>query len=160
MYCTVLMKWEQRRQQIISNVNHSYCIFYACLVQYGQHIQQSMDQSDMATDPARGQLSRDFKFFPVSPIASQNLVSRDGFGRPVPRQPIHSPHSARSGALLDYGSTLFPGRRPSTPSTTNGSVPSSSSHAIAYRWRLPPRVRRHKASRVLKVAGTLMVISY
>ena len=29
----------------------------------------------------------------LSPFASENLVSRDGFGRPVPRQPAHSPHS-------------------------------------------------------------------
>ena len=28
-----------------------------------------------------------------------------------------------------------------------GSVPSLSGHAIAYRWRSPPRVRRHRASK-------------
>ena len=28
----------------------------------------------------------------LSPFAPGNLVSRDGFGRPVPRQPAHSPH--------------------------------------------------------------------
>ena len=32
------------------------------------------------------------------------------------------------------------------PSIAIGSVPSSSDYAIAYRWRLPPRVRRHRAS--------------
>ena len=31
--------------------------------------------------------------FSLSPLAAVNLVSRDGFGRPVPRQPTHSPHS-------------------------------------------------------------------
>ena len=29
----------------------------------------------------------------LSPFAPENLVSRDGFGRPVPRQPAHSPHA-------------------------------------------------------------------
>ena len=28
-------------------------------------------------------------FFPQSPFAPENLVSRDGFGSPVPRQPAH-----------------------------------------------------------------------
>ena len=29
----------------------------------------------------------------LSPYAPENLVSRDGFSRPVPRQPAHSPYS-------------------------------------------------------------------
>ena len=29
----------------------------------------------------------------LSPFAPENLVSLDGFGRPVPRQPAHSPYS-------------------------------------------------------------------
>ena len=32
-------------------------------------------------------------FFPLFPFAPENLVSRDRFGRPVPRQSTHSPHS-------------------------------------------------------------------
>ena len=31
--------------------------------------------------------------FPLSLFASENLVSRDRFGRPVSDQPAHSPHS-------------------------------------------------------------------
>ena len=31
--------------------------------------------------------------FLSSPFAPETLASRDGFGRPVPRQPAHSPHS-------------------------------------------------------------------
>ena len=34
------------------------------------------------------------------PFASENLVSRDGFGRPVPRQPAHLHTQAESGAYL------------------------------------------------------------
>ena len=30
--------------------------------------------------------------FSLSPFAPENLASRDGFGRPVPREPVHSLH--------------------------------------------------------------------
>ena len=30
---------------------------------------------------------------PLSPYAPENLVSREGFSRPAPRQPAHSPYS-------------------------------------------------------------------
>ena len=36
----------------------------------------------------------------LSAFAPENLVSRDGFGRPVPRQPAHLHTRAESGALL------------------------------------------------------------
>ena len=37
--------------------------------------------------------------FSLSAFASENLVSRDGFGSPVPRQPVHHLHTlAESGA--------------------------------------------------------------
>ena len=29
----------------------------------------------------------------LSPLAPENLVSRDGFSRPVPHHPVYSPHS-------------------------------------------------------------------
>ena len=35
---------------------------------------------------------------PLSPYVPENLVSRDGFSRSVPRQPAYSPYSAESGA--------------------------------------------------------------
>ena len=45
-----------------------------------------------------------------SPYAPENLVSRDGFNRPVPRQPAHLPTQAESGAYLrDF--SRFPRRR-------------------------------------------------
>ena len=34
----------------------------------------------------------------LSPFAPENLVSRDGFGSPVPRQPAHLHAQAESGA--------------------------------------------------------------
>ena len=60
------------------------------------YILQSMDQQGEVANPARGQLNRENEYFIfpcLSPFASENLVSRDAFGRPVPRQPAHSPNS-------------------------------------------------------------------
>ena len=47
----------------------------------------------------------------LSPFAPENLVSRDGFGSPVPRQPAHTHTQAESGASLQ-DSSRFPWRRP------------------------------------------------
>ena len=78
----------------------------------------------------------------------ENLVSRDGFSRPVPRQPAHLHNQAESGAYL-RDSSRVPRRRPfMKPPYAVGSVPSLSGHAIAYRRRSLPRVRRHRASKL------------
>ena len=85
----------------------------------------------------------------LSPSAPENLVSRDGFGSPVPRQPAHLHIQAGSGAYL-RDSSRVPRRQPSLckPPYAIGSVPSlSGRHAIAYQWRSLPRVRRHRASK-------------
>ena len=86
---------------------------------------------------------------PLSPYAPENLVSRNGFSRSVPRQPAHLHTLAESGAYL-RDSSRVPRRRPFIyfkPPSAIGSVPSLSGHAIAYRWRLLPTVRRHRASK-------------
>ena len=84
---------------------------------------------------------------PRSPCVPENLVSRDGFSRPVPRQPAHLHTQAEYGAYL-RDSSRVPRRRPfMKPPYAIGSVPSLSGHAIAYRWRSLPRVRRHRASK-------------
>ena len=46
-----------------------------------------------------------------SPFAPENLVSLDGFGSPVPRQPAHVHTQAESDAYL-WDSSRFPRRRP------------------------------------------------
>ena len=46
------------------------------------------DQPGKVVNPSRGHLNRENKYFPV-PFAPENLVSRDGFGSPVLRQPAH-----------------------------------------------------------------------
>ena len=43
----------------------------------------------------------------LSPFAPENLVSRDGFGSPIPRQPAHLHAQAESGAYL-RNSSRFP----------------------------------------------------
>ena len=81
--------------------------------------------------------------------APENLVSRDGFGSPVPRQPVHLHTQAESGVSLRDPSRV-PRRRTFIyfkPPCAIGSVPSLSGHAMAYRWRSLPRVRRHRTSK-------------
>ena len=104
-----------------------------------------MDQPGKVASPARGQLNRENNI-PLSPCVPENLVSRNGFSRPVPRQPAHLHTQAESGAYL-RDSSRVPRRRPFVkPTYAIGSVPSLSGHANAYRWRSLPRVRRHRAS--------------
>ena len=82
---------------------------------------------------------------PLSAFVPENLVSRDGFSNLVPRQPAHLHTQAESGAY-SRDSSRVPQRRYFKPSYAIGSVLSLSGHAIAYRWRSLPRVRRHRAS--------------
>ena len=87
----------------------------------------------------------------LSAFAPENLISRDVFGSPVPRQPAHLHIRAEYNAYL-RDSSRVPRRRPfmySKPPYLIGSVPSLkiSGHAIAYRRRSLPRVRRHRASK-------------
>ena len=46
-----------------------------------------MDQPGKVSNPARGQLNRENNI-PLSPYAPDNLVSRDGFSRPVPSRVV------------------------------------------------------------------------
>ena len=60
---------------------------------------KSMDQPGKVANRTRGQLNRKNQYF-LSAFAPENLVSRDGFGNPVPRQPAHLHTPAESGAYL------------------------------------------------------------
>ena len=55
---------------------------------YGQTYSKSMDQPGKIANPACGQLNRENDLY-LSAFAPENLVSRDGFGSPVSRQPAH-----------------------------------------------------------------------
>ena len=119
-----------------------------CLVcMYVWHyIWQSMDQPGKVANPARGQLDKENNI-PLAPCVRKNLVSRDRFSRPVPRQPAHLHIQAESDAYLRY-SFRVPRRRPfMKPPYAIESAPSLSGHASAYRWRSLPRVRGHRASK-------------
>ena len=69
------------------------------------------DQPCKVANPARGQLNRENDIFLLYPFAPENLVSRDGFGSPVPRQPAHLHTRTESGAYLRDFSRV-PRRRP------------------------------------------------
>ena len=62
---------------------------------------KSMDQPGKGANPARGQLNGGNKYS-LSPFAPENLVSRDGFDSPVPRQPAHI-SILRLNLVLTYG---------------------------------------------------------
>ena len=59
-----------------------------------------MDQPGKVANPACGQLNRENKFS-LSAFAPENLVSRDGFGSPVPRQPDHL-HTQTESVLTGF----------------------------------------------------------
>ena len=71
---------------------------------------KSMNQPGEVASPARGQLNRKNEYS-LSAFVPDNLVSRDGFGSPVPRQPAHLHTQAESGAYL-RDSSRVPRRRP------------------------------------------------
>ena len=68
------------------------------------------DQPGKVANPARGQLNRENEYS-LSLFTPENLVLRDGFGSPVPRQPAHLHTQAESGAYL-RDSSRFPRWRP------------------------------------------------
>ena len=117
---------------------------------YGHTYSKSIDQPGKVASPvtAHGQLNRKNNIS-LSAFVPENLVSRDGFGSPVPRQPAHLYTHAESSAYLRNSPPEFRGGVLIylKPPYAIGSVPSLSGHAIAYRWRPLPRVRRHRASK-------------
>ena len=83
-----------------------------------------MDQPGKVANPARGQLNRENQYSSVPVRACEDLVSRDGFSRPVPRQPAHLHTQTESGDYL-RDSSRVPRRRPSMkPPYAIGSLPS------------------------------------
>ena len=67
---------------------------------YGHIYTKSMDQPCEVANPARGQLNRGKMNISLSAFAPENLVSRDGFGSHIPRQPAYLHTQAESGAYL------------------------------------------------------------
>ena len=95
---------------------------------------KSTDQPGTVANPARGQLNAGKMNISLSAFAPENLVSRDGFGSPIPRQPAHLHTQAEPDAYLLRDSSRVPQRRLFIylkPPYATGSVPSLSGHAIA-----------------------------
>ena len=117
---------------------------YVCM--YGHHIKQSMDQPGKVANPARGQLNREKKI--PCPRACLRIWSRET-GSAVPSRVSLIISILRLNLVLTYGIPLEfrGGVHFMKPPYAIGSVPSLSGHAIAYRWRSLPRVRRHRASK-------------
>ena len=82
----------------------------------------------MVGNPARGHLNRKH-VVSLSPLAPENLVSRDRFGRPVPRKPAHSPCMAIAYRIPT--AFFHNDDDKCIPSTAIGSVPSLSGHINA-----------------------------
>ena len=99
--------------------------------------QKSMDQPDKVANLARGQLYRGKKN-PCTPFAPENLVSRDGFGRPIPRHTAYSFSPPRLSLLVlvlvlicDFSPAFHDKVRIYIiPSSAIASIPSSSGHAL------------------------------
>ena len=71
-----------------------------------------MDQPGKVASPARGQLNRKNEYSQSALFVPENLVSRDGFGSPVPRQPAHLHTQAESDGAYLRDSSRVPRRRP------------------------------------------------
>ena len=71
---------------------------------WSSHIARSKDRPGKVANPARGQLNRE-RTFSLSPFAPENLVSRDGFRRPVPSRPASACSFSilRLNLVLTYG---------------------------------------------------------
>ena len=110
---------------------------------YGHTYSKSKDQPGKVANPARGQLNRENEYFPGLVRAREFcLVRRVRQSRPA--SVCSSLYSAFTGFLPSSAAAsiyLF------KPPYAIGSVPSSSVHAVAYRWRSLPRVRRRRASK-------------
>ena len=100
----------------------------------------------MVTNTARGQLNRENTHFPVL-VCALRIWSRE-------MGSVARPALACSFFTLRLNLVLTHGIPPDfygdfclfIPQTAIGSVPTLSSHAIAYRWRSLPSVHRHRAS--------------
>ena len=84
--------------------------WYCIVCMYGHTNSKSMDQPGKVANPARDQLNREKGYISLSAFGPENLVSRDGFGSPVPRQPAHIHTQAESGPYL-RDSSRVPRRR-------------------------------------------------
>ena len=70
------------------------------IVMYGHTYSKSMNQPGKVANPARGHLNREKMIISKSAFVPENLVSRERFGRSIPRQPVNIYTQAARGAYL------------------------------------------------------------
>ena len=76
-------------------VTIAVCMYICVVITYSK----GKDQPGKVANPARGQLAEQGKnHYSLSSFAPENLVLRDGFRCPVPRQSAHLHTQAESGA--------------------------------------------------------------
>ena len=75
---------------MVASVTVCMCV---CVVVTYIYSRVCINNRGKIANPARDQLKNGKIDISLSPYAPENLVSRDRFDRPVPRQPAHSPHS-------------------------------------------------------------------
>ena len=88
---------EKKKNEETRLVIGTRACMYVCM--YGHTYSKSMDQPGKVANPARGQPNREI-LISLYAFAPGNLVSRDGFGSLVPRQPAHIHTQTESGAYL------------------------------------------------------------
>ena len=96
-----------RSEFSLSN-NNNVAYTHGCLCAYVCMVitySKGKDQPGKVVNPARGQLNREINIT-LSAFAPENLVSRNEFGSPVPRQPVHLLTQAESGAYLGDSSRV------------------------------------------------------
>ena len=99
-----------------------------------------MDQSGIVANPARGRLNGKKTIFPC-PRSHLRIWCR-GTGSATPSRVRLFISILKLNLVLTY--EIPPEFRVVKPPYVIGPVPSLSGHAIAYRWRSLPRVRRHR----------------
>ena len=123
--------------------DNTHCMYViVCMV---MTYRKRMDQPDKVANPARGQLNRE-----IPCLHSRLIIWFRETGSVIPSCVSLLISILRLNLVLTYG--IPPDFRGGVhslfkPPNVIGSVPSLSGHAIAYRWRSLPRVRRHRASK-------------
>ena len=135
---------------IASGVQHTLGVFtlsfhpYVCAAMHNSQSILGSNQTCMTANPCRGQLSRE-NGFPSLPRSRETGSLASARVNPlIPQTQADSGTYSRSHVIP----SAFHAEVVSTPPLNDvvGSVPCLSGHAIAYRWRSPPRIRRHRAS--------------
>ena len=108
-----------------------------------------MNQPGKVANPARGPLNRENEYFPVRVRAWEFVLARR-VRQSRPASACPSPYPGWIWCLL---TAFYPGSTAASIyiyfklSYAIGPVSNLSGHAIAYRWRPLPRVRRHRTSK-------------